>query len=601
MLLLNVRKTVGFFLTVFAFYSIVIGSSLAQESNTAPKRELISGGWSYHWGDLPKNPVTGQWRDSTVLWKPTTSPSDIPGRTDENIVWLKIDLPTKAWRDPYLFINSVDLTFQAFQNNQQIYHFGEIDAEGNSQFEGWPWHIIRLPDDYQDHPLYLRIYSDYPYIGLSGAVAIGDRFSLLNEVYTRGIMGLSFILIVLLVGIISTIMGSIKKDSSTAISTGLLSFNLAIMMFAENELSQVVWFSPLNWRYIAAFCYFLIPVFLSGIIIAWLKDKTPKVAYGVLVASSLFVLVVAALSAFTEFNFINAYPYFDVLFILLVLALVIGCYQQFKTLDLPGVIMIFGILTLFISLLLDMLSAHNLITWIGRSGQWGLISFSLASLAIYLVQDWKQQIALAALTEHLEAEVEHRTKELHSSKKQLEKLAREDFLTSLLNRRSFAELATTELSKAIRFNRPLSLLLFDIDHFKDINDQYGHNVGDLVLKAIASTTKETCREGELICRYGGEEFVILLHATDAEYAHVLADRLRNAINNIEIKHNDLKVAITASFGLVCLDKPSGFEENAERLLERLLASADKLMYKVKVSGRDAVMVSDLAPDTTSVR
>ncbi len=595
-LLLYIRKATIFALIAFVLNSITAGPSMAVEKSAPPERQVITSGWSYHWGDLPTNPLTKQWEYIDAEWTPTSTPGDIPGRTNEKIVWLKIDLPSNGWRDPYLFVSSIDLTVQAFQDGQQIYHFGDIDAEGNSHFEGWPWHIIRLPSNYLQHSLYLRVYSDYPYIGLSGEISIGDRFSLLDEVYSRGVAGLSFILIVLLVGIISTIMGSIKQDRGAAICTGLLSFNLALMMFAENELSQVVWFNPLCWRYIAAFCYFLIPGFLAGIVLVWCKDKTPKVAYGVLLVTALFTLGVASLSAFTSFNFVNAYPYFDVLFIILVLSLVMGCFKQFKQLGMPGILMTFGIMMLFISLLLDMLSAHDLIDWIGHSGQWGLVAFTLTSLAIYLVQDWKQQIALATLTEHLEAEVEVRTRELQSNKKQLEQLAREDFLTSLLNRRAFSELAMVEVSNAIRYERSLSLLLFDLDHFKDINDQYGHSVGDLVLKAIASTTKETCREGDLICRYGGEEFVILLHATDSDYAQILADRLREAINKIKVNTNDLNVTITASFGLICLNKPEQFEESSEQLLEKLLAAADKLMYEVKVSGRDAIKVCELKPN-----
>lgn len=590
------NKVAAFVLIVFAYSCLTASVGLAEETSLPQERQIITSEWSYHWGDLPKDNLNNQWDYNNVQWKQTSTPGNIPGRTDEKIVWLKVDLPQKGWRDPYLFITSVDLTIQAFQNDQKIYQFGNIDDQGNSKFEGWPWHIIRLPDNYQNHSLYLRIYSDYPYIGLSGEISIGDRFDLLNEVYHRGIAGLSFTLIVLLAGVISAIMGVIKKDRGAAICTGLLSFNLALMMFAENELSQVVWFETLFWRYVAAFCYFLVPGFLAGIVLAWCKDKTPKVAFGVLITTALFFITVATLSTFTDFNFINAYPYFDLLFIILVLALVLGCLKQFKELGLPGILMSFGIMTLFISLLLDMLSAHDLIDWIGHAGQWGLVSFTLTSLAIYLVQDWKQQIALTKLTEHLEAEVEVRTRELQSNKKQLEQLAREDFLTSLLNRRAFSESALIEVSNAIRFNHPLSLLLFDIDHFKEINDQYGHSVGDKVLKAIATTSKESCREGELVCRFGGEEFVILLHATDSDYAPILAERLREKINKIAIQVDETTVSITASFGLICMNTPHQFEGSAEQLLEKLLAAADKVMYEVKVSGRDAVKVCDLSPD-----
>jgi len=572
---------------------IIVTPSLADPIQDKTTKKVLMGNWFYHWGDLPKNPTTGQWQYRQEKWKSIDFPADIPGQQDEKIVWIKIDLPSGHWRDPYLFVSSVDLTMEVFQKNLKIYHFGEIDEQGNSQFEGWPWHVFQLPNDYDQHTLYFRVFSDYPYIGLSGEVAIGNRFSLLNDVYQRGLTGLSFILVVLLVGIISTVMGTIKKDRFVAISTGLLSFDLALMMFAENELSQVVMFEPLLWRYIAAFCYFIIPGFLAIITLAWLKEKPPLIARLVLIITIGFVAGVVFLSAFTSFSFVNAYPYFDVLFIVLVLALMAGCFKQFNKLGVTGRLMTFGILALFVSSMLDMLSAAGLITWLGHAGQWGLILFTLASLMVYLVQDWQQQLALNDLTHKLESKVLDRTAELQESKKQLEKLSREDFLTTLLNRRAFSDLALTEISNAIRHKRPISLVLFDLDHFKDVNDKYGHATGDLMLKAVASATKDTCREGELICRYGGEEFVILLHATEPEYAQLLVQRLSTAIKEIEIIANSRSIKITASFGLICLKDVAKYHENTEQVLEQLLAKADRMMYEVKISGRDGIKISEL--------
>ncbi len=578
-------------LLLFSFISEnVSGDTL--ELNTYQKQR-ITGGWQYHWGDLPKNSKTGQWIDHKQEWTEIESPNEMQKPEGENIVWLKINLPNGNLRDPYLFINSVDLTLQVFQNNQEIYHFGEIDEQGNSQFIGWPWHMIRLPDNYAQHTLYFRIFSDYPYIGLSGEVVIGNHFQLLDDVYKRGITGLFVVLIVLLVGIISTTMGTIKKDRIIAISTGLLSFDLALMIFSENELNQVVLFEPLLWRYIAAFSYFLIPSFLSIILLAWLKEKAPKIIYWVLGISLSFFCIVAGLSSFTAFNFINAYPYFDVLFIILLLALMARCYKQLQKLELVGSVLMFGILTLFVSLMLDMLSAHNLISWLGHTSQWGLIFFVLASLVIYLVRDWQQQAALQAFTHHLELKVSERTAELQKSHHQLEQMAREDYLTKLLNRRSFSELALVELANAIRYKHPISLILFDLDHFKNINDQYGHSSGDLVLKAVASLVKQTCRKGELICRYGGEEFVILLHETDSKYAKQLAQRLCTTIKEIEIITNNHTINITASFGLICLTDMDVYTGTVDQLMEQLLAKADKIMYEVKSSGRDAVKINEL--------
>ena len=575
---------------------LLSSSSWAHTELQDSSPQVLRGNWFYHWGDLPKDQESGQWQYHQAKWTKTEFPENLKGRQGKNILWVKIDLPSGNWRDPYLFISAVDLTMEVFHKRQEIYHFGKIDAQGNSRFEGWPWHVFHLPNDYDQHPLYFRIFSDYPSIGLSGEASIGNRFNLLDEIYGSGIAGLSFILVVLLVGIISTIMGTIKKDRAVAISTGMLSFNLAIMMFSENELSQVVLFEPLFWRYIAAFSYFLIPAFLSIIVLAWLKENPPSIARRVLTITLAFTLVVAALSTFTTFNFVNAYPYFDVLFIILVLALLSGCKKLFYQQGLPGILMAFGILTLFVSLLLDMLSAHGLITWIGHAGQWGLILFTLASLMIYLVQDWQQQIALNTLTQELESKVLIRTAELQTSQNKLEKLAREDYLTTLLNRRAFTERAIEEVAKAIRHQRPISLLLFDLDHFKDVNDLHGHAIGDKVLKAVAATSKETCRNGELICRYGGEEFVILLHDTDAEFAETLATRLCNAIKEIEIKANNQRIKVTASFGVISLNYSEPYQGPPEKVVEGLLAEADKMMYEVKITGRDGVKSLEITLD-----
>jgi diguanylate cyclase (GGDEF)-like protein len=575
------------------FFLVFTGSSMAANKSTGDSPQVLRGSWFYHWGDLAKEPESGQWRYNQAQWEAVEFPENMPERQDNKIVWVKIDLPSGNWRDPYFFINAVDLAFEVFHNHKIIYYFGDIDEQGNSRFEGWPWHAFLLPNDYDQHTLYFRIASDYPSIGLSGEASIGNRFSLLNKVYGNGIAGLSFILVMLLVGVISTVMGLIKKDRAVAISTGILSFNLAIMMFSENELSQVILFEPLLWRYIAAFCYFLIPAFLSIIILAWLREKPPMIARVVLGITIAFVVGVAALSIFTTFNFVNAYPYFDGLFIILVMALLWGCRKLFYQQGITGRLMTFGILALFISLLLDMLSSHGFINWIGRTGQWGLLLFTMASLLIYLVQDWQQLIALNNLTQELESKVQVRTAELQASQNKLEKLAREDYLTGILNRRAFTERAIDEVANAIRFKRPISLLLFDLDHFKDVNDKYGHAVGDLVLKSVAAVSKDTCRDGELVCRFGGEEFVILLHATEASFAQSLAERLRQALKEIEVEADRQVIKIAASFGLISLNTAEPSKASAEQVVERLLAKADKMMYEVKVSGRDGLKTLEI--------
>ncbi|WP_026958317.1 sensor domain-containing diguanylate cyclase [Aliagarivorans taiwanensis] len=577
------------------------------------KPELIESGWSYHWGDIPRS--GGNWAFEGEHWTAVADLGSLSQRGDETILWLRLELPASRWRDPYIFANSFDLTAQVYEQGQLSYQFGEFDAQGNSRFAGWPWHLIPV-NQLEPTTLYFRVYSNYAWIGLSGPLLIGNKADLLAQVYHRGLWGQFFIGVVAIVGLLVTLLGLIKQERSGALSAGLLSTNLALMMFAENELAQEVVYAPLVWRYIAAFSYFLIPAFLSWVVVAWLKLNRSRLVRGIAQISLLFPAGVLFATLVFDYVFINAYPLFDGLFIVLVLGLLVASCRKalswvqplraaraasaepgLSWVKLPDggaqqVLVVFGIVVLFVSLLLDMLSSHGFITWIGRTGQWGLSLFSLTLLGVYLLKDLRQQRRLRRLTASLEAEVEQRTKALRSSEQRLKQLAREDFLTKLLNRRAFMELATRQVSTSLRYHQPLSLLLFDIDHFKQVNDQYGHPTGDQVLKSIAQAIKLTCRQTDLLCRYGGEEFALLLQASKPEQAKVLSERLQEAICAISVTgpHGE-EIKVTASFGLIYLtryqcDEQSVSKLDAEQLLQELLAKADDLMYQVKSDGRN---------------
>lgn len=165
------------------------------------------------------------------------------------------------------------------------------------------------------------------------------------------------------------------------------------------------------------------------------------------------------------------------------------------------------------------------------------------------------------------------------------RLARTDYLTGLLNRRAFMERLESENSRAQRENKPLSLIVMDIDHFKMVNDSYGHQVGDLVLQELAATISRTCRLYDFVGRYGGEEFIICLPGAGQANACLTAERMRTAIENAEmlIPDQDVVVKITASFGVASLQP--GDEPNIDRLIKR----ADDALYKAKRQGRNRVV------------
>jgi diguanylate cyclase (GGDEF)-like protein len=164
-------------------------------------------------------------------------------------------------------------------------------------------------------------------------------------------------------------------------------------------------------------------------------------------------------------------------------------------------------------------------------------------------------------------------------------LASTDELTQLANRRHFDEALSSEIVRAERFRDPVAVVVADLDNFKDVNDRYGHDVGDLVLRAFASVIREKVRDVDLPARYGGEEFTVLLPATGAEGGRQLAERLRVAVEELSISVGDgLTVRLTSSFGV------ASFPE--ERTAAALMRAADRALYRAKAAGKNIVVVAD---------
>ena len=169
---------------------------------------------------------------------------------------------------------------------------------------------------------------------------------------------------------------------------------------------------------------------------------------------------------------------------------------------------------------------------------------------------------------------------------ELEKLAKYDALTGLYNHRFFYSTFEHEISRAERYNRPISLILIDIDHFKDVNDTYGHIAGDKILMELSQRLMKRIRTTDYACRYGGEEFTIILVETDITVAENLAEALRLIIEEEPFFIEDGKsINMTVSAGVSC------YSEDAKDALS-IFENADCALYKAKKSGRNQVFVFD---------
>lgn len=166
-------------------------------------------------------------------------------------------------------------------------------------------------------------------------------------------------------------------------------------------------------------------------------------------------------------------------------------------------------------------------------------------------------------------------------------LATTDPLTGVLNRRAFMERMEEELHRSHRENASLSLTLADIDHFKMINDRYGHQAGDLVLERFTEQLSKSSRPYDFVGRYGGEEFVICLSGVDALQGRLTAERMRERVEEMKIilPDSSQSIQITASFGVASLSR--GSKESLDSLIKR----ADDAMYRAKREGRNRVCVS----------
>jgi two-component system, cell cycle response regulator len=187
---------------------------------------------------------------------------------------------------------------------------------------------------------------------------------------------------------------------------------------------------------------------------------------------------------------------------------------------------------------------------------------------------------------------------LRESEKAFRLLAITDSLTGLYNRMHFNKLAEIEISRALRYTRPLSVIMFDIDFFKRVNDTFGHASGDMVLKMVAKTTKEMIRATDIPARYGGEEFIVLLPETPIAGAAPVAERLRRRIEDTPAQGEKCPISITASFGVSDYLGETNSKPN-ERILSEFISKADQALYVSKNAGRNRVSV--YKPDEESMQ
>jgi diguanylate cyclase (GGDEF)-like protein len=196
-----------------------------------------------------------------------------------------------------------------------------------------------------------------------------------------------------------------------------------------------------------------------------------------------------------------------------------------------------------------------------------------------------EQIALAVQNSLVYTRLQEAMEEIKTLNKKLETAANTDSLTGLINRRAFVAMTEYEKKRFARSSRPFSLIMCDIDHFKRINDTMGHDAGDFILAELAKLLRESLRQQDMVCRWGGEEFIILLPETDLAGGKNLAEKLRKIVEGRKFLFGSREIAVTMSFGI------TSCEGNVT--IYTYIKEADECMYIAKKSGRNRVVVRDI--------
>jgi diguanylate cyclase (GGDEF)-like protein len=720
----------------------------------------VTEGWEYRWGDSPFNEDgVPEWmlQDAPEEWNSIGFPSNPPGRDGRENVWFRVTLPSGEWQEPVLYIFSVDLIVQVWVEGEKIYQYGEFDAQGRGRFEGWPWHEIVLPGNYEGKPVYFRIFSNYTDIGLWGEVSIMDHPDLVLYILKNSLEALVIAGFATLIALLAIIFALLQAEKKTFATISLFTLSSALMLVSESQASLLIAYQPLMWDYLAAGSYYMLPVALALLLEQWLTNHRPWVI-NLIWKAHLVYLVAALLGALAGvFDLSSTFPPFDALFLgslIVIFAVVLRRIRRMLR-EQQVLLLAFGFFCAL--LIVDMAVAHGVLPWGRVPVSWGMLLFSLAVVVISLWHYAGTQEALKRLNVSLEEKVAERTakaealarreqarvrmltfeneknrilgdvitdlqdclglkqafgllvrslpdicsplkgafyqrgssdrydrvavwgfgrpvplpvlldarkglpepsrlpqlrqwqgaegegREAESGslcfwvnvesasagnvtegvlllegdgvfgkaeseygsarlltaldqaiqrigitlssialREELQKFSYEDALTGLKNRRYFDQLFEHESAVAQRNDLPLSLLIVDIDHFKQFNDTHGHEAGDDALKIVAGILQKQFRESDIVCRYGGEEFVVVMPGAISEAARDKASQLSEAVRKVSIIHREKDLgALTVSVGV------ASWPDSGEKPVQ-ILTLADKALYRAKEAGRNRV-------------
>jgi diguanylate cyclase (GGDEF)-like protein len=600
---MRIRRISTVLLVLFSFVPVC---ELSAQAGFPPLNKAlveIDRDWEYRWGDSPFDaggvPLWTIQQADDHAWRGIAFPSNPPERAGRTRVWYRTTLPEFAGADPRIFIYSIDLAAQVYLENQLIYTYGDLEFQGRMRFQGWPWHLIPLPEDFSGKQLYVRVFSDYRDIGLWGEVILGSGADHMRRIIKRDVIRIVVAVISLTLSSIFLLLYFLRDRQRSFLYLCLITLALVVRVVSETQSKQLVVQAPLLFEYVAAVSYFILPLFIVLFLQEILGEQYRKMTRGAAVAVLGLLTITMIGCAAGLVRLCDTYLLFDIVSVCTMVFLGILSVKAAAAGNVEARLvcvnfMIFGLLALY-----SILVTNGIFPWTDEINYLLLFQFSLGLAVIlirrlvsfqYRLEEYSTRLQtqseeLTSLNQSLEEKVRERTRQLEVANRQLreEKVTLQitsitDGLTGAYNRTYTLERFDQEVSAAKRYRKKLSVIMFDLDHFKRVNDFHGHQIGDSVLQRVAQIFHYTMRDSDLIGRYGGEEFLIVLPETDCTEAALVAERIRKDVEAQEWSEPRLHVTISG-----------GVAEYGGGNAEQLIRRADSLMYQAKQLGRNRIV------------